>query len=211
MTKRLLWFSALALSGSLLALLLAAPVRAWWARRTALADVSSALPELEARITPEVSSLPEAVPEGPRGSSITDSEYTPAARAPAPVRDPMNAQAVPAVTAPAAALTMPSREQVAEAVRATPIVLFSTSWCPVCQKARAFLRANGLGYVERDIDRDEAARSELERRSGRTSIPTLEIDGRMLTPGLNPTAVMQAVAASVERKLHVSGIAVQPR
>jgi glutaredoxin len=105
----------------------------------------------------------------------------------------------------------PTQAEIMRALRATPITMFTTNWCSVCRKARAFMQANGLAYVERDIDADPAAHEELKRRTGKSSIPTIEVDGKMLTPGLNQGRVMREVAQSVERRLGVTGIQVQLR
>ncbi|HWA78402.1 MAG TPA: glutaredoxin [Polyangiaceae bacterium] len=105
--------------------------------------------------------------------------------------------------------TRPTQAALTNAVRATPIVMFSTDWCPVCSRARAFLSANGMSYTERDIDHDERAREELKRRTGKSSIPTLEIDGKLLTPGFSEQAVMAAVAASVQRRLGLQNVEVR--
>ena len=104
----------------------------------------------------------------------------------------------------------PTKAEIEAAVRSVPIVLFSTSWCSVCKHARAFLTSNGFAFQERDIDRDAAARAEVKRRTGATTIPVLEIDGVMGAPGFSEAGTAQAIAASVERRLGVTGIQVRP-
>ena len=104
----------------------------------------------------------------------------------------------------------PSGAAIQAALRATPIVMFSTTWCPVCDRARAFLDANGLSRNERDIDRDERARAELQRLTGKGSIPTFVVDGVLLMLGLSETSLMRAVVASVEKRLNYRGIELRP-
>jgi glutaredoxin 3 len=84
--------------------------------------------------------------------------------------------------------------------------MFSTSWCPACKQARAFFRDNAVPVQERDIDHDDAARDELKRRTGKSQIPTLVIDGDQLAPGFSTERVMAAMRASVERRLGVHGL-----
>jgi glutaredoxin len=103
--------------------------------------------------------------------------------------------------APAPSALAPTSAQVLAAVHATPVLMFSTSWCPHCQRARQFFRANGLSVVDRDIDADPSAAAELKRRTGRQAIPVIEIDGQQLQPGFSEQATLQAVAASVQRRL----------
>jgi glutaredoxin 3 len=119
------------------------------------------------------------------------------------------ASTVPSV-APAASASaepppahVPTNEEVQAAYHATPVLMFSTTWCPHCNRARQFFQANGLRVVDRDIDADPSANAELKRRTGRTSIPLIEVDGQQLQPGFSEQATMQAVAASVQRRLGV--------
>ncbi|HEY3235945.1 MAG TPA: glutaredoxin family protein [Polyangiaceae bacterium] len=72
-----------------------------------------------------------------------------------------------------------------------------------------FRAENCPSYRERDIDRDQEARVELKRRTGGSSIPTLEIDGELLQPGFSEQSVERALLASVERRLGVTGIRIQ--
>jgi glutaredoxin len=97
----------------------------------------------------------------------------------------------------------PSSAEVAAAIRATPIVMFSTSWCGVCRHARAFLGANRLAYTERDIDEDAAANAELRRLTGKAAVPAFLVDGQLVGPGFSESSLKRALVASVERRLGV--------
>lgn len=55
------------------------------------------------------------------------------------------------------------------------IVMYSTSWCPFCARARRLLDAKGAAYEEIDIDLQPGAREEMIARSGRTSVPQIFI------------------------------------
>jgi glutaredoxin len=88
--------------------------------------------------------------------------------------------------------------------------MFSTTWCPHCNRARQFFQANGLRVVDRDVDSDASANAELKRRIGRSAIPLIEIDGQQLPPGFSEQATLQAVAASVQRRLGVSSVRLVP-
>lgn len=121
----------------------------------------------------------------------------------------LEATAAPTPTASAPAVAKPTPEQIRAALVATPIVMFTADWCSVCRRAHAFLRANGLSCLDRDIDRDPAALRELKERTGSASIPTLEIDGELERPGFSEQTVEHAVARSVERRLGVSDLAIR--
>ncbi len=62
------------------------------------------------------------------------------------------------------------------------VQLYFTSWCPDCRKARQFLDAHGIEYVEIDVDADRAASAELIARVGKRAVPQLVIDGEWFQP-----------------------------
>jgi glutaredoxin 3 len=87
--------------------------------------------------------------------------------------------------------------------------MFATTSCPVCTRARAFLNANGLRSEERDIDRDERARAELKRLTGKASVPTFLVDGVLVGPGFSESSLTRALVSSTEKRLGVRGLEVQ--
>jgi glutaredoxin len=48
-----------------------------------------------------------------------------------------------------------------------PVVMYATSWCPYCAKARAHFARKGIAYVEHDIEKSAAANAEFKRLGGR--------------------------------------------
>jgi glutaredoxin len=84
--------------------------------------------------------------------------------------------------------------------------MFSTSWCGVCRQARAFFDANGLRPTERDIERDPAARAEIQRLTGKTAVPVFLVDGVLLA-GFSEGSMKQTLVGSVERRLGVKASA----
>jgi glutaredoxin len=76
------------------------------------------------------------------------------------------------------------------------VVLYTTSWCGYCARARRFLEANGVAYTEIDVERSEAGRQEYERRGG-YGVPMFLIDGRAIF-GLDPEAVVEALTRPAE-------------
>lgn len=65
-------------------------------------------------------------------------------------------------------------------VAAAPeVVLYSTSWCNYCRRARTFMRNNGIQFTDRDIEKDSAARAEHQRLGG-VGVPFLVRDGEIL-------------------------------
>lgn len=58
------------------------------------------------------------------------------------------------------------------------IVMYSTGWCPFCERARALLKRKGLTFREIDIEQDATLRAEMVTRSGRRSVPQIFIGSR---------------------------------
>lgn len=66
------------------------------------------------------------------------------------------------------------------ATRPAPRVqLYTTSWCGYCQKARSFLQAKGIDYVEYDVERDAAASGRFKAYGGR-GVPLAVINGNVV-------------------------------
>lgn len=47
------------------------------------------------------------------------------------------------------------------------IVLYSTSWCSACKKAKKFLSRNNIDFTEKDIEKSHQAKQEFARLGGR--------------------------------------------
>jgi glutaredoxin 3 len=58
---------------------------------------------------------------------------------------------------------------------ASEVVLYTTSWCPYCARARRLFQQKGVPFTEIDIDAVPGARDEMRARSGRTSVPQVFI------------------------------------
>jgi glutaredoxin 3 len=58
------------------------------------------------------------------------------------------------------------------------IVVYTTSWCPYCRMAKALLTRKGQKWEEIDIEAPPGRRDEMEKRSGRTSVPQIWIGER---------------------------------
>lgn len=62
---------------------------------------------------------------------------------------------------------------------ATPtIVIYTTSWCPYCARAKALLGTKGAAFDEIDIEQVPGAREEMLTRSGRRTVPQIFIGAR---------------------------------
>jgi len=58
------------------------------------------------------------------------------------------------------------------------IEIYTQDWCPYCVRAKALLDRKGVQYTEIDAPGGSDERAESQRRSGRTSVPQVFIDGK---------------------------------
>jgi mycoredoxin len=69
----------------------------------------------------------------------------------------------------------------------TPIMMYGTSWCGDCTRARAQLTRAGVPFVDIDIEDDPAAAAVAQETSGSRRIPVLVLpDGRVLVEPTHP-------------------------
>lgn len=139
-------------------------------------------------------------------TDLAENQANPQVAPPVLAAAPISSVLVPAPSAERApSARAPSSSELLAALHATPVLMFSTNWCPHCERARRFFRANGVSVVDHDVDADARAAAELERRSGGKAVPLIDVDGRELR-GFNERATIEAVVASVERRLGVTGL-----
>jgi len=56
-----------------------------------------------------------------------------------------------------------------------PITLYTTAWCPYCQRAKSLLAAKNLSFTEIDVDGAPGLREEMITRSRRRTVPQIFI------------------------------------
>jgi len=84
---------------------------------------------------------------------------------------------------PAATFTHPKRE----------IVMYCTSWCPDCRRARNWLKANNLDYIEVDIDTNPTASEQVKKwNNGKRVMPTFDFGG-VIIPNFDEPKLAEAV------------------
>ncbi len=71
------------------------------------------------------------------------------------------------------------------------VVLYATSWCGYCAKARKLLSDNNIPYIEYDIEKSDEGRRQYESLKG-NGVPVLQINGKVIY-GYNPSKIMKLV------------------
>jgi glutaredoxin 3 len=55
------------------------------------------------------------------------------------------------------------------------VVMYTTNWCPYCERARRLLAAKNVSIDEIDVESSPDKRAEMQARSGRRSVPQIFI------------------------------------
>lgn len=55
------------------------------------------------------------------------------------------------------------------------VVMYTTNWCPYCERARRLLRSKGAAFDEIDVESAAEKRAEMISRSGRRTVPQIFI------------------------------------
>lgn len=80
------------------------------------------------------------------------------------------------------------------------VVMYATSWCPHCERARRRLREKGIAFEEIDIEARPEARAEMiERSGGRRTVPQVFV-GETHVGGSDDLAALDA-AGGLDRLL----------
>lgn len=82
-----------------------------------------------------------------------------------------------------------AREQ---AQAAPKVVVYSTSWCPACQEAKAYLRGKGIPFSDKNVETSQEAAEEFSRLGGR-GVPLILINGQR-SDGFSPQWIDQQLA-----------------
>lgn len=143
--------------------------------------------------------------------SIEIAEAEPPAPAPRerealPDRDPAPAPLTAFTVAPEVPPTAAAPRQDADSTelraarRRVQVTLYTTSWCPHCDRARRWLQSSAVSFTEHDVERDESAKRAMRRLNPRGGVPTLDFDGRVLV-GFEPTRAERTLDAAARARL----------
>jgi glutaredoxin 3 len=60
------------------------------------------------------------------------------------------------------------------------VVLFSTSTCSWCRRAKRYFRENRVPFKEINVERDQDAARDIVRKTGQTGVPVIKIGSRWI-------------------------------
>lgn len=101
---------------------------------------------------------------------------------------------------PVASAPPPTRAEMHAALQQVSIEMYATSWCPVCQKARAWLTANQIPFTEYDVDHDDAAKRRQLLLNPKGSVPTIDVDGQVMI-GFGERGMGDMIQRAVDRRV----------
>jgi glutaredoxin len=81
------------------------------------------------------------------------------------------------------------------------VIIYRTSWCGYCKKAAEYLKLKGVPFVEKDLERDPGARSDMLARAQKAGVPQSQLQGVPIMavkgkvfPGFDRGAIDRALA-----------------
>lgn len=61
------------------------------------------------------------------------------------------------------------------------VVMYCTSWCPDCRRAREWFKTRNISYIEVDIEKNTRAAAQVRAwANGNQTTPTFDIDGTVI-------------------------------
>jgi glutaredoxin 3 len=168
-------------------------------------DSATAASETEPEVeeTPELAAVRDTPPE-PVAEPAAFSDAAAAFTA-TPALSPSTSAFATSAPAPTPTTTsLVSRTAAAEQLRAAmqrvPVTLYTTTWCKHCERARAFMRANSIPFVEHDIEASESAKRAQKALNPAGGVPTIDVDGQVLV-GFNEASALHALVAAAQRRM----------
>lgn len=72
------------------------------------------------------------------------------------------------------------------------VVVYTTPTCPHCRSAKRFLTERRIPFREVDVARSAQAAAELQRKTGQTGVPVIDVNGRVIV-GFDQSRLIQAL------------------
>ncbi|HEY5974490.1 MAG TPA: glutaredoxin domain-containing protein [Geobacteraceae bacterium] len=81
------------------------------------------------------------------------------------------------------------------------IVLYSVSWCPHCKEAKEYFTHNNIPFINKDVEVDEAAMTELTKKYKSQGVPVIVIgDDKVIIKGFSEERFKQALKDAQVKK-----------
>jgi glutaredoxin-like YruB-family protein len=61
------------------------------------------------------------------------------------------------------------------------VIIYTTSWCPACTRARKYLDSRGISYTNKDVESSKSNLTEMLKKSGGArGVPVIDIHGKII-------------------------------
>jgi glutaredoxin 3 len=63
-----------------------------------------------------------------------------------------------------------------------PVIIYSTTWCAFCKRAKSYFDSKGVAYVDKDVEQDAEAYKELMAKidGNFQGVPVIDIKGSIV-------------------------------
>ena len=75
------------------------------------------------------------------------------------------------------------------------VVVFITSSCSWCRRAKKYFRENRIPFKEINVERDASAAHDIARKTGQTGVPVIKIGSKWIV-GFDKPAIERELARS---------------
>ena len=72
------------------------------------------------------------------------------------------------------------------------VIIYSTSTCPWCIRAKQFLKDNNVQYADFDVSSNSEKAEEMTQKSGQMGVPVLDIEGTIIV-GFDKEKIKQSL------------------
>lgn len=72
------------------------------------------------------------------------------------------------------------------------IILYGSTSCPWCHKAREFLKSNNLKFKDLNVGDSQKIAKEMIKKSGQQGVPVIDVDGTIIV-GFDEPAIRKAL------------------
>ena len=70
------------------------------------------------------------------------------------------------------------------------VIIYTTSSCIFCKKAKEFFKENNIDYKEVDVGKDVKAAKEMIEKSGQMGVPVIEVNEKIII-GFDKPSIMK--------------------
>lgn len=96
---------------------------------------------------------------------------------------------------------LPTEREIELSKRRVPVLMYSTAWCGVCKRARAYFEQEGIEFQEFDVDENAQARADYLLLNPRRSVPTIKIGDEVII-GFSAASVERALESAARARLN---------